>query len=118
MNDTPQWWYVVSGLFFGFGILFYIVLIGLLLAILKMVTNLTTQVKQLVTKVDAVAVKVDGLVTEVRDVTKRVGVQATGAASTINLLTRGIAQKVEVAQLAFLVLGAVRGFLAGRKTAR
>ncbi len=83
-----------------------------------MVTSLTTQVKQLVTKVDAVAVKVDSLVTEVRDVTKRVGVQATGAASTINSLTRGFSQKAEMAQLAFMVLGAARGFFAGRKSGR
>lgn len=115
MNSAPQWWYVVSGLFFGLGLVFYVVLIALLLMLLSMLKKLMGQIKDLMKKIDGITVKVDGLVSEVRGVTEKVGAQATGAAGNINAFTAGIAQKAEIASLIFLVIGAIRGFMAGKK---
>ena len=115
MNGAPQWWYIVSGLFFGLGLIFYVVLIALLLTLLTQIKKLMAQVSELMKKIDGITTKVDGLVTDVRKVTDRVGAQATGAAGHVSAFTAQLAQKAEIASIVFLVIGAARGFLAGRK---
>lgn len=116
--NAPQWWYVVSGLFFGLGIVFYVVLVALLVVMIQMLRKLNTQVQALMKKIDGITTRVDTLVVEVREVTHKVGVQATGAATSINSLTKGIAEKAEIASVVFLILGALRGFLAGSRKAK
>lgn len=118
MNEAPQWWYVVSGLFFGLGMIFYVALIVLLLSLVSLVKKLSAQVQDLMKKIDGITVKVDSLVVSVRTVTDKVGVQATGAATNIHALTRGISEKADYVSIAFMVFGAVRSFLDGRKAVK
>ena len=109
--NAPQWWFVVSGLFFGLGSLSFIVLIVLLV-------NLIQKQKLLVDRVNALVTKVDALVAKVSTVTDRVGDQAVGAAGNINAFTTAITQRAELVSVAFILLGALRGFLASKKASK
>ncbi|MBL8060933.1 MAG: hypothetical protein JNK63_09490 [Chthonomonas sp.] len=113
--NAPEWWYLVSGLFFGLGTVFFIALIILAIILIQKQKGILDRVNALITKVDGITTKVDGLVTKANSLTERVGEQATGAAGNINAFTSAITQRAEWVSLAFIVLGALRGFLAGRK---
>lgn len=118
MNEAPQWWYVVSGVFFVFGILFYLVLIALLVFLIQAIKKLSARVEQLMTKVDGITKRVDTLVGDVRDIAQTVGKQATGAATNLQQITAAAAQKAELASTVFLALGLIRAWMGSRKQSR
>ena len=115
MMNAPDWWYVVSGLFFGLGTVFFLALIVLAVILIQKQKGILDRVNSLITKVDGITTKVDGLVNKANALTERVGDQAAGAAGNINAFTSAITQRAELISLVFVALGALKGFLAGRK---
>lgn len=113
--NAPEWWYVVSGIFFGLGTVLLAALIILVARLLQRLNGILERVGQLITKVDAIAVKVDALVAKVSTVTSKVGDQATGAAGSLNQFAALVTQRAEWVSIAVIILGAVRGLIASRK---
>ena len=117
MNEAPQWWYVVSGVFFAFGIAFYIVLVCLLLMLLKLVKEVGTKMDALSKRLIGVTERIDNLVVEVKRVTSDVGGHATGIVGSVNSLAQTVTGKAEVVSLVMAAFTMLAGFLRSRKSA-
>jgi len=115
MIQAPEWWYQVSATYFVFGILFYLVLIGLLVIIIGLVKKLSKSIEELNVKVQGVSSRVETLVDEVKIISSGVGSQATEIVGNVNVLSRGLMGRVETASAIFTVLGAVMSFMKARK---
>ncbi len=89
--EVPQWWLIVSGVFFAFGILSFIALVVLILRLLQAVNELQPRVERISERVEAVSVKVDSLASTVKDSVETVG----GGAKSITRKVQGLVAGTE-----------------------
>lgn len=113
-NELPEWWPLLSGLFFLVNILFFAVLIYVLVKVLKImqelepkVVALSGQVQQLIVKVDRVADRVEEVAESVKDTVQVVGGRAKGVAGAVDLVVQSTSRQFE--RFAPLVTAAMTG---------
>lgn len=101
-NDIPNWWLIVSALFFVANLVFFIVLAYLgvtLVRVLKetkpKVDEISTKVSALVTKVEQVAVRVEEVANSVKETVDNVGGRAKGVVGSAELVAQSASRQFE-----------------------
>lgn len=95
MNELPMWWVVVSGIFFGLGIL---VCVGLLIAVMKAMVALKAvqaSVEKTIDRAEKVVDRLEGVAKSAQGTVESIGGRAKSAASSIESVVSAGAKKME-----------------------
>jgi uncharacterized protein YoxC len=115
MNDQasiPTWWFVLSGIFFGLNILFFVGLTIAIVLIVKVLSALQpklialeTSAQSLVEKVNGIAANVEELTATVKSTVADVGGHARSVASNAQIVSQTASREFE--RYSPLVMGAL-----------
>jgi uncharacterized protein YoxC len=87
MNEIPSYWFVMSAIFYGFGILMFLALIFLAFKMVQFLNNIQPSIANIATKVEGVTQTVESLSHKVEGITTKV----EGIADTV----KGIADSAK-----------------------
>lgn len=105
--NVPQWWLVLSGVFFALFILLIVAALVLTMVLIALLRELAASVKALGEKADLIGTRVEKLVVQVQSLSGTFGRRANSIAENVDVVTSGIARKVDLVATAFLVLSAI-----------
>jgi hypothetical protein len=83
MNSFPEWWVVISGVFFALNIVLFLVLIFAAIKIVGVIQGLQPKVNELTAKVSGIADKVDQLTEQTKTTVNEVGGRAKNVATSV-----------------------------------
>lgn len=89
--QIPEWWLVLSGLFFAFALLAAVFCLVLVVVLIGTIKRLSAQVSELADRVRGVGQRVEELVVISKGIAQRVGRNAGDASENINVITRSLA---------------------------
>lgn len=93
--EIPAIWLWVSGAFFLFGTLSYMVMVVLLLRLIGVVNELKPKVERITERVEAISGKVDALATTAKDTVESVGGGAKNITKSVEGLVVGTSGKMQ-----------------------
>ncbi len=113
--NIPQWWLVLSGVFFALSILLVFGLLIALFFLIGAIKEIGQKVSALTSRVESMTAQVEELVETVQVTTRGVGQRAVSISDSAALISRGLAQKTDIIATGFLVLNVLRRILAARR---
>lgn len=120
MTEIPTIWLWVSGLFFLFGTIAYLVIVAVAVKALKAVQDLQPTVKRLADRVESIGQKVDGLAesarTTVDDVGGRARLVAQNLESVVSLSVRRLGSLSQLLMTAGALLKLYQQVSAAKKS--
>lgn len=112
---VPEWWLVLSGVFFGMFIILTLALVWLIVVIALQMREVGAQVRRLADRTEQISFRVEELIETVNKVSERIGEQAHGVASSANIVSKGLAQRTDVIATAFMAFNAIRRLILSRR---
>lgn len=107
MNELPESWLWISGLFFGLGSLFMVIAVALALVTFRLLTDLNRQLQSLAERVERIARRVESLTETAQTVGTDVGVRATGIMRIVDDLAGTAHRRLERLAPWLLLAGAI-----------
>lgn len=113
--NVPQWWLVLSGVFFGMFILLTLGLVWLVFILVATLRETTAAVKRLADRTDQIGQRIEGLVQRVDGLTSKVGSHADDVGGSISAVAQGLAHRADLVATGFMLLQTVMRMMSARR---
>ncbi|MBL7962156.1 hypothetical protein JNL27_18160, partial [bacterium] len=106
--NVPQWWLVLSGVFFGAFILLLVALVVMCVMLMTTLRETTQQVRRLADRADEIGQRVESLASGVQTTQRALSGHAQNVAGSVEAIARGIAQKADIIATGFMIFQTIQ----------
>lgn len=107
--NAPQWWYVVSGLFFGAALISFIVLIILLARVLQALQSLRPTLERTAKRIEEASIKIESVAKTAETTMASVGGSARNVAGSLeSVVVTGARRFESVAGVLMMAMAGIK----------